>query len=180
MPLLPLAALVWPPEASEFTVKYRPITRLITWWSLGIPTIYYPYQSYLDVASRISRPLIARHLGEIDAHLDWLLNPSNEHAVRALVREQSAVASSFTLDALLPTYKRNLCDARGLPLPIEHHHEHSTADGRPQAGDRDAGDSRDDVKQQRRPDNILLTQDGWPLQSERSLDAAQGVLRGGR
>ena len=59
-------ALVWPARFDEYVTNYRPITRLVTFWSLGLPTIYYPFAAYLDVAPMISTSLMAFSLVDVD------------------------------------------------------------------------------------------------------------------
>lgn len=45
-------ALVWPPRGDYdmLHLAARPVTRLVHWWSHGVPTIYFPYMSYTETA----------------------------------------------------------------------------------------------------------------------------------
>lgn len=46
-------ALIWPPSMDDFTLNWRPNTRLTHWWSHGIPVAYFPYMSYLFAAGPV-------------------------------------------------------------------------------------------------------------------------------
>jgi hypothetical protein len=52
-------AFVWPPHTNPdyYTQNLRPPTRLIFWWSHGVPTIYFPYKSYDEVADLTDYPI---------------------------------------------------------------------------------------------------------------------------
>jgi hypothetical protein len=39
--------VIWPRELDDFTVRWRPNTRLTHWWSHGIPVVFFPYESYV-------------------------------------------------------------------------------------------------------------------------------------
>lgn len=42
--------LIWARDLSDdFETKYRPVTRLVTAWSHGLPTAFSAFQSYLEV-----------------------------------------------------------------------------------------------------------------------------------
>jgi len=111
-------ALIWPPKNDDYKIKFGPVTRLVTWWSLGIPTIYYPYVSYKEAAKLLPRAvnsysLEASSYADIGARLDWLLDPSRsrEAEVRALVRAQSKVAyGNFSVDATASKFLSTICD----------------------------------------------------------------------
>lgn len=44
--------LLWPPQSksSPELLALRPVTRLVHWWSHGIPTIFFPYMAYTETA----------------------------------------------------------------------------------------------------------------------------------
>jgi hypothetical protein len=42
-------AFLWPPD-DLVTTLYRPPTRLLYWWSHGVPTVFFPYKSYVEVS----------------------------------------------------------------------------------------------------------------------------------
>ena len=71
-------ALIWPPEkATELALRWRPVTRLVTWWAHGIPTVFFPTQSYLEVAKEhdgVGKEWMARTEGELVAKLVQLAN----------------------------------------------------------------------------------------------------------
>jgi hypothetical protein len=44
-------AIIWPKDVySEFETRLRPVTRLVTAWSHGIPTAFFPYRSYIEAS----------------------------------------------------------------------------------------------------------------------------------
>ena len=50
-------AFIWPPKyVHGLEATARPATRLLTWFANGIPTIFYPLQSYLDVCNSRANP----------------------------------------------------------------------------------------------------------------------------
>ena len=44
--------LLWPPGTNLDDLPHRPPTRLLFWWSHGIPAIFFPYAAYSEVATR--------------------------------------------------------------------------------------------------------------------------------
>lgn len=43
-------ALLWPPNRRARTLLHRPPTRMLWWWSHGVPTILFPYAAYIETA----------------------------------------------------------------------------------------------------------------------------------
>lgn len=128
--LLPLvtqcdAAIIWPRNRTDFfTVNYRPVTRLVTWWSLGIPTVVFPYAAYKDMMDMLPSTmprLYASNVSEVRRALTWLANGavakdvepwgSWPHTVTALKMAQATVASEFDLEGRMPSYVEALCTA---------------------------------------------------------------------
>jgi hypothetical protein len=121
------AAIVWPhtwrglnaPNHND--VYTGTTTRLVTFWSLGVPAIYYTTAAYSAAAEEVGaamginsslRLLSASSIADINEHLSWLLNASNSNEVDAHVSQFILGAEQFTLDALLPRYIDMLCVAR--------------------------------------------------------------------
>lgn len=62
-------AIVWPSAIIDREVFFKPVTRLVYWWSHGIPTIFYPTQSYAEISLALGYPLAARTTEEV---LQWM------------------------------------------------------------------------------------------------------------
>ncbi|KAI9023423.1 hypothetical protein DFJ74DRAFT_669041 [Hyaloraphidium curvatum] len=103
------AGLIWPRDEDVFTLKLRPVTRLVTWWSVGVPTVFFPYAPYMEVSEGMPVRLAASSVEEVGKHLGWLADPKNAAEVKALVDEQLARAEKFTANALAPAYAGALC-----------------------------------------------------------------------
>jgi hypothetical protein len=120
-------ALIWPAHNDTRVFNYRPITRLVTFWSLGLPTIYYPFAAYLDITSMVSTSLMAFSLEDINRHLH-LINQamsmsiskirygvsrdensgSSENLIIRLIQEQQEAANLFRLDRTIESYEEAL------------------------------------------------------------------------
>lgn len=128
--LLPLvdgcdAAIIWPRNSTDdFTLNYRPVTRLITWWSVNIPTVVYPYAAYVDMMDMLPPGIprmYASTFQELRAVLAWLATgkvspltrawPAWPAGVQDLKVAQAAVAADFDLDGRMPSYTDALCTA---------------------------------------------------------------------
>ena len=107
--LLPLAtqcdvALIWPTTFDEFTLEYRPVTRLVTWWSMGIPTIYYPYAPYMEIGDVATRQLAASTYLEVYQKLAAICNSTNRINILRIVGLQKRKSTHFQLSVLLHSY----------------------------------------------------------------------------
>ena len=97
-------------DQSQQTINFKPAQKILLPFALGIPTIFYPYYSYL-AAIRVageteSEFLIARTEDDVIRHVDWLRDRSNEPRVRRLIAKQLRVADEFSLDKILSKYER--------------------------------------------------------------------------
>lgn len=73
-------AVIWPNRHDEFTLKYRPVTRLVHWWSHGVPVVYYPTPSYREAATPAIASLCAART--LDALLARIRHLSTTPALR--------------------------------------------------------------------------------------------------
>ncbi len=58
-------AVIWPKAYVQFHICYKPTAELAHFASLGIPTVVYPFASYLDVLVDFGYPLIAENLADV-------------------------------------------------------------------------------------------------------------------
>ena len=70
-------AVIWPKAYVQFHICYRPTAELAHFASLGIPTVVYPFASYLDVLVDFGYPLVAENLADVR-------EPTSQHATRTL------------------------------------------------------------------------------------------------
>ena len=68
--------MIWPKAYVQFHICYRPTAELAHFASLGIPTVVYPFASYLDVLVDFGYPLVAENLADVR-------EPIAKHAMRA-------------------------------------------------------------------------------------------------
>ncbi len=100
-------ALVWPrEEESFFHNALRPSTRLVTWWSHGVPTVFFPYDNYMELASAAAVPTHARDAARVGALLQLLLGGAELR--RELGATQLHFASWFTPSAIAGQWARTL------------------------------------------------------------------------
>ena len=57
-------AVLWPPNHLE-TTMHRPPTRLLYWWAHGVPTVFFPYKSYEEVAEAAGYVLTTASAGQL-------------------------------------------------------------------------------------------------------------------
>eukprot|EP01138_Halocafeteria_seosinensis_P005794 gb/GECG01005923.1/.p1 GENE.gb/GECG01005923.1/~~gb/GECG01005923.1/.p1 ORF type:complete len:495 (+),score=27.94 gb/GECG01005923.1/:1-1485(+) len=98
-------ALLWPPSTTD-TVAFatRPVTRLVHWWSHGVPTVFFPYSAYVETAAkyrylkcdevRLHRLQYAAHPEDIEILLGVLLKDG--HLRECLSRVGLKAAEDFT------------------------------------------------------------------------------------
>ncbi len=85
-------ALVWPrEEASFYHAALRPSTRLVTWWSHGVPAVFYEHENYMALASAAAVPTHARDAARVSELLRLLIGGP------ALRRELAATQRHFAL-----------------------------------------------------------------------------------
>eukprot|EP01138_Halocafeteria_seosinensis_P005791 gb/GECG01005920.1/.p1 GENE.gb/GECG01005920.1/~~gb/GECG01005920.1/.p1 ORF type:complete len:486 (+),score=31.81 gb/GECG01005920.1/:1-1458(+) len=102
-------ALLWPPDGStSVTFAARPVTRLVHWWSHGVPTIFFPYSAYTETAETYNyygcdemglfglRYL--SHIAELGKWLDLLKN--NDGLRQCLSTRGRKIAKHFTPSAI--------------------------------------------------------------------------------
>lgn len=58
-------AVIWPKAYVQFHICYKSTAELAHFASLGIPTIVYPFASYLDVLVDFGYPLVAENLADV-------------------------------------------------------------------------------------------------------------------
>lgn len=98
-------AFVMPNSRDSFTLSYRPVTRLVTWWSLGIPTMYYPLAQYQEISSNsITKKIQINNVKDLINKLKWLLNPRNREEVVELVKMQKMLSFNFNMNNIAKSY----------------------------------------------------------------------------
>jgi hypothetical protein len=146
------AALIWPPDhesldPTNFTIGYRPITRLATWWSLGIPTIFFSYEAYKDgqkmleevlsrqnffmsdISAMDARRLMVSTITEAANAISWIRDPVNMDTVDGIAQAGLVVAHErLSLTGQLPAYELALVDALS--------YSHKNKDGNASASER--------------------------------------------
>jgi len=85
--------------ASNQTFVHKPATRLLWWWSHGIPTIFYNYPSYKELAITYNYTLqgqipVIHNIDEIGKHLRVLLDSPSERVELANIG--ISASSEFT------------------------------------------------------------------------------------
>ena len=58
-------AVIWPKVYVQFHICYKPTNRLAHFASLGIPTVVYPFASYIDILVEFGYPLVAENLDDV-------------------------------------------------------------------------------------------------------------------
>ena len=58
-------AVIWPKAYVQFHICYKPTNRLAHFASLGIPTVVYPFASYIDILVDFGYPLVAENLDDV-------------------------------------------------------------------------------------------------------------------
>lgn len=106
-------AVIWPPhdpdEGMEFTLFERPITRFAYWLSHGVPTIYFPYESYEEIVRLgVPYPLRAENVEQV-LQLVRMLIASPDLRV-ALSKIGLAASRVFTPAHNALVYERMLCN----------------------------------------------------------------------
>lgn len=118
-------AILWPNFRQADMVLHSPPTRLLFWWSHGVPCIFYPYVAYIDAAKHASYFLpaiapfakafpvartphdVARLLGRLEAE------PASR---RALAAAGLRAVRDYAPDAIAARLVRGLCAHAADPM----------------------------------------------------------------
>lgn len=96
-------AMIWPGNNLEgFELTARPGTRLVSWMSNGIPTVFFPEQAYLDVCNdlpfSIKQRCLNNAVGTIDQTVNRLVYLSHSPKLRNLYCQDAlTIASKYSI-----------------------------------------------------------------------------------
>eukprot|EP00854_Cymbomonas_tetramitiformis_P025734 gene25734-31475_t len=127
--------VIWPKNPADYNeVCLRPITRLVTCLSHGIPTLFYPYKPYEEIVGSTSFVKIGM-VSDLSAMNRTLKKFFTNHSFLAAYRtEARKLAKSFTYTAIARRYVRLFCMLHApcrkstLPRLDEHYAEHFRAE----------------------------------------------------
>lgn len=99
-------------QAARQVLEFKPAQKILLPFSLGIPTIFSPYYSYMAAIEKTGLSaadfLVVNSEDDVLRHIDWLRDAANAGEVEQLIRRQQRVAENFSLDRVLAKYESAL------------------------------------------------------------------------
>jgi hypothetical protein len=100
-------AIIWPQDDGHLETYFKPVTRLVYWWSHGVPVIFYPTQTYSEAALAAGYPLAATTVQQVEWWMERLV------ASAALRKEVAALglraAAAYSMEGTAARYEHAFC-----------------------------------------------------------------------